>query len=426
MRTVPTPNPAVTLLRDALLVAGIAVLTFQVLRLHGGDYYRVPSGSMQPLLYGHPTSGDIVFVERLSRAADCRRYDLVVVEHPLQPGEQLVKRIAASGDDKDCCIDIRDGDVWLGPDTQHMRRDDKDPLQSRGMRVLWSAWPGSDPKLASHLDLQAARVEHDHLVLPGLADVTLPEVRAMFRGEARRLRRSGAQERCTPPGFLGTARAVDASYLDALGQRGREGEDMQVHDCGIDVRVGSAVVAVFAAIETRSVSFTFHWQPASGRVELWCNGEDVAGKDVPLPPLGAHRIEFGRLDGRVFFAVDGRDDAMLVVPIQKEWTANENGPGLPVGPRTHLALGIAGREPLRIDALTVFRDTFAWREPIAGMPGQGGSWPRTVRAGHWFLLGDNAFDSHDSRQFQDVASATFLGRPWFVLGPWPRTRWLGP
>jgi hypothetical protein len=417
-------NLAAVLLRDALLVAGIAVLTFQVLRLRCGDYYRVPSGSMQPLLYGHPASGDIVFVERLSRAEDCRRHDLVVVEHPLQPGEQLVKRIAARGDDKECCIDIRDGDVWLGQNAQHMAIEVKDPLTSRGMRVLWAAWPAKSA--ASHLDLLAARVESDCLVLPPLADTTATEVRALFHSDARRQRRTSAPDHCTPHGFLGTARVVDASYVDALGERGREGDDVQVNDCGMDLRIAAPAADVFAAIETRAASFTFHWQPAAGRIVLWCNGEDVAAVDVKVRPTGAHRVEFGRLDGRLFFAVEGRADAMLLVPIQKQWLASDNGPALPIGPRTHLMLGVVGAEPLRLDVLTVFRDTYAWREKIAGMPGQPGTWPKTVGAGNWFLLGDNAFDSHDSRQFQDVPSATFLGRPWFVLGPWPRTRWLRP
>lgn len=416
----PNPNRALILLRDAMLVAGVAVLTFQALRRLVGDYYRVPSGSMQPLLYGDPGHGDIVFVERWSRAAACRLHDLVVVEHPLQPGEQLVKRIAATGDEPGkCCIDIRDGDIWLGDDPQRLQRDEKEPLTSRDMRVLWSLWPAPGPAQEAWLDLRAARVESDRLVLPPLAEGGPEDVRTTFR--ARPGRRTGV-----PAGFLGTARAVDASYLDAIGNRGLGGDDVQVNDCGMDLHFTGAATAVFAAIETRAESFTFHWQPASGRVELWRNGENVAAADLPVLAAGARRVEFGRLDGRLFFALDGRVDAMLCVPMPKEWLANENVPALPVGPRTHLLFGSAGAEPLRIGQLRVFRDVFAWRERIAFMPGQPGGWPRQLAAGQWFLLGDNAFDSHDSRQFQSVPSASFLGRPWFVLGPWPRTRWLQP
>lgn len=431
MNDVPRTLSAAVLLRDALLVATVAVLTFQALRQQVGDYYRVPSGSMQPLLYGNEQHGDIVFVERWSSGADCRRHDLVVVAHPDEPGEQLVKRIAASGADVDACwIDIRDGDVWLGGNKQVLHRETKDPLTSRGMRVRWSASPSAEAASGSHLDLRSARIERDHLVLPPLADGGTAAVRASFRAEARRRRRADGAGQSAPAGFLGTARAVDATYVDLLGRRGREGADVQINDCGMDLRLATTAATVsdvFAAIETRTESFTFHWQPAIGRVDLWRNGEDVAAIELPVRPPGAHRIEFGRLDGQLFFAVDGRADAMFCVAIRPEWQVKQDVPALPAGPRTHLLFGIAGNAPLRIDALQVFRDVFAWRERIAGMPGQPGEWPRFVPPGCWFLLGDNAFDSHDSRHFaKDIPSSSFLGRPWFVLGPWPRTRWLQP
>ncbi len=54
-----TTNPLI-LLRDAVLVASIAVVTFLGLGRWFGDYYRVPSGSMEPTLHGDATSGDIV------------------------------------------------------------------------------------------------------------------------------------------------------------------------------------------------------------------------------------------------------------------------------------------------------------------------------------------------------------------------------
>jgi hypothetical protein len=47
-----------------------------------------------------------------------------------------------------------------------------------------------------------------------------------------------------------------------------------------------------------------------------------------------------------------------------------------------------------------------------------------VAPGHWFLLGDNSFDSRDSRHFDAVASASFVGRPLAVLAPASQRRWL--
>ena len=59
------------LLRDALIVAAVAVLTVQGLRRWYGDRYLVPSDSMQPVLYGDPIDGDVVFVYKLADASSC-------------------------------------------------------------------------------------------------------------------------------------------------------------------------------------------------------------------------------------------------------------------------------------------------------------------------------------------------------------------
>jgi signal peptidase I len=51
------------MLRDALVVAAVAVVAVQALRRFGGDRYVVPSDSMQPVLNGDSLHGDVVFVD---------------------------------------------------------------------------------------------------------------------------------------------------------------------------------------------------------------------------------------------------------------------------------------------------------------------------------------------------------------------------
>src|SRR5262245_48805362 len=130
--------------RDALAVAALASVVFQALRQWVGDRYLVPSESMQPTLYGDEHRGDVVFVDKLASAADLRRHDLAVFHSPEGPGI-LVKRVAALGDEPQrCWIELRNGDLWLGPNSQHLEREVKEPLDSRDLRVPWFRWPAPE------------------------------------------------------------------------------------------------------------------------------------------------------------------------------------------------------------------------------------------------------------------------------------------
>ena len=408
---------------DALAVAIVAVATFQALRLGYGDRYLVPSGSMQPVLHGDPKDGDVVFVDKTARAESLRRHDLVVVRHPENPGQPLVKRIAACGDDRSSrWIDIRQGDVWLGDSPQRLVREQKDPLVARSQRVAWA--DTAVPASASLLDLRAARATNGEWRLPPVAAVA-DEVRSAFRGEARRRRRAALDGPRLPEGCIGTSRAVDAGYLTVTGQRPTVGTDHGVFDCGMELELAGAAGELLATIETRGEALTFHWQPAQRRVVLWRNGENVG--EHALAVADARHVEFGRLDDRVWFCLDRRPDGLVVVPRAAEWnTADENG--MPGGPRSvvHVAAVGPADAALCIRRLAVFHDVFAWRDPIVGLPGQPGTWPREVPPGHWFLLGDSAFDSRDSRQFGAVPASSLLGVPTRVLGPWSRRRSLRP
>jgi hypothetical protein len=416
------PPASLTLLRDACVVAAVAVVAFQVLRRWVGDRSQVDSGSMQPCLYGDPERGDVIYLDKLARAEDRRRGDIVVVRHPRQPGELLVKRVAARGDDADACwVDLRDGDVWLGPDRQHLRLDRKEPLAARALRVPWARWAGGAVPVPKQLDLRAARCGDGVCELQP-AEAVGEALRVVFGELARRNRRRDPSGGVLPSGAIGTARAVDGGYLDAEGVPRREGDDARIWDCGIDAWLDGPCDEVLCCVENRAVAAVFRWQPTSGALELWADGRTVARATLPVP-TGAHRIEFGRLDGRYFFAADGRLATDCLVA-HDDMVARADDPG--PEPRSHAYLLAAGRRAVAIRSLVVFRDVFALRMRIAGLPGQPGEWPRFVAPDHWFLLGDNAFDSTDSRSFDAVPAAAFVGRPLAVLGPWSRCRWLVP
>lgn len=415
------------MLRDAVAVAALAVLTVQALRRWVGDRYLVPTGSMEPLLHGHPEHGDIVFVDKFASSSSLRPGNLVVVKSPSESGQQLVKRIAADGDDRqESWLNIShdgDGDLWRGADQQRMHRVVKDPIESRHQRVPWASTTGS-AAAREHIDLRAAQTRTS---AAGAATWHLPclgriadEARAAISPAARRARRGAGNGGVLPEGCVGTKKPVDAGYLDATGARGMVGNDVLVTDAGIDLELVELRGELLATIEARNEALTFHWQPAAGRIALWRDGvDDTAGT---LPAIRApQRIEFGLLDDRVFFVVDGRADAMFLAP-RRATQAQERSHEVGAYTLVHIAVIGGDGDGLDCRRLSVFRDVFAVRDRILSLPGQAGPWPQHVPPGHWFLLGDSAFDSRDSRHFGAVPKSSFLGVPCCVLGPWPRTR----
>lgn len=409
--------------RDAIVVAALAVATVQTLRRWCGDRYVVPSDSMQPVLYGDEVHGDVVYVDKLARAETCRVHDLVVVAHPDGNGKQMVKRIAARGDDVPggCWIQLLDGDVWIGEGKldHQLVRQTKDPIDARSLQVPWAWWPG--PAAAEGgLDLSAATAADGAWRVPPVVRIA-DEARSSCRSEARRERRRRSP--ALPAGCIGTARPVDASFIDALGERGGSGHDVLVRDCGMELEVDGAC-ELLCSLDAAAHTLTFHVDLHRGSVALWCNGVDVAAAAWAPVAAGRHRIEFGRLDDRYYLVVDDRRDALMLEPRREAWPVDDPVPS--VGPRTYLHVGVVGEQPLRVLGVRVFHDVFAWREKVVGLNGDPGQWPRFVPPGTWFLLGDNAFDSRDSRAFGARPMSSFLGKPRFVIGPWPRTRWLAP
>ena len=408
------PRPTIlSLLRDALAIALVAVLTVQALRRWCGDRYLVPSDSMQPVLFGDPENGDVVFVDKLARAADCRRGHLVVVRDERQPDHQLVKRIAASGDVVgEQWIEIKKGDVWLGESAQRLQRVVKEPAAALTRAVPWGELPGTEDA-AQVFDLRAA-TGGGPWQLPPMAEL-LAEARSSYRPRARRSRHRDPLTGVLPEGAVGSDRPIDCTFLDQHGVRSANGDDVPVIDCSMSLQVDEVPGTLLCTVDCSDGATTFLWTPGTRRAAIWSDAR--AGKSVEVPPDQlATTITFGRLDGRDYLMLGDR--TVLVVPLRTQ-------PRSPK-PRTYLHVAHVADRPLTIRSMRVFRDVYAWRQPELGPVGQAGSWPRYVAPGEWFLLGDNAFDSRDSRQFGPVAKSDFLGVPRCVIGPWSRRRWIQP
>ncbi len=392
--------------RDALLVAAVAVLTVQALRRFCGDRYVVPSGSMQPLLYGDPERGDVVYVDKLADAGSCARGDLVVVENPSSPDHQLVKRIAASGDDAACWIDILRGDIWLGENPQQLRRDVKEPRAAMAQSVTWATTAGG-PDASAKLDLRAAV---DAQPLRPMSR-TLADARATLSAASRVARHRDLSDGVLPAGTIGTSAPVDAGYLDVEGRRSVGGEDVYVADCGAQLSLGAPPEALLMTLESSDFAVTFVWEVARGTLQVWLDGRALGEARRVAATAWTGEVAFGRLDGRDFVLLGPRDEVVLETP----------GEARTSRPRMWLHVGVVGDRATEVRGIRVFRDIFYYREPVQSV-GPDKAWPKFVRPGHWFLLGDNAFDSLDSRQIGDLPKSSFLGVPALVLGPWGRAR----
>ncbi len=414
------PPSNLAMLRDALIVAVIAVLTVQGLRKWYGDRYLVPSDSMQPFLYGDPVHGDVVFVDKFVSADSVGRGDLVVVKNPARAGHQLVKRIACSGDEKGkSWLNIINGDILLGDSPQHLEIEEKDPAEAMPRSVTWGLAGGSASARAV-LDMSA-------VTSPGTAvrdvgpwqlppcESMLANVRSAFRIRAHRNRHRDTDDGVLPPGFIGTNQPVNATFVDLTGMRSLTGDSTPVVDCGIEMQFETLPEVVLASIDSTDFTTTFVWNARGNTVSVWLNGSSLRDVANVLSGDWLGKLTFGRLDGRDFLMLDDSYTLPLAIP----------GKAKSPLPRTWVHVGVVGKTTASIGSFRVFRDLFATRgnhHLNIGTP----KWPLHVEPGHWFLLGDNCFNSTDSRGLGPQPTSGFLGIPTYVLGPWSRARRLRP
>jgi hypothetical protein len=141
-------------------------------------------------------------------------------------------------------------------------------------------------------------------------------------------------------------------------------------------------------------------------------------RDAPV------RVEFGRLDGSFFFCVEGRRETLWTMAMRPEQFPVDPGPSAWMLPKNGIAAAVVGEAVAPIASIEVFRDIHWLRPPldVGAPPGARRGDARHVPDGFVYLLGDNSVDSRDSRMFGPVPIASFVGRPTWVLGPWPYTR----
>lgn len=395
-------------------VAGIAVvgvLVLELLRTHVAQRYRIPSRSMEPTLHGDPERGDIVLVDktgwfRSHSVSALARFDMVVVRDR-KSADPLVKRIGSLGDE---FIRIEDGDLFSRPLTGGpWQRVTKDPAAHRDLRFTFyeyastaaggdSADPDRGP--SRYLNLGPAADGTIHL-LP--VDV-MPE--PVLRAVVDRRRSDGNDTR-----VLRTIRPIDVSFIDAAGRRSATTE-RRCDDIGVeaDLELGEGCRGLCVAVVLRGRVFAILYERDG---TLSWHGTSGSGPERGPELEGRASVVFGYLDGRLFLEVDGA--LVGVVP-----QALPASPDAEADNGVRLGLAARGEALARVRRLRLFHDVYyhAENQPWVGLK------EYRIEPNEVFLLGDNTFDSVDSRTRGPFLAADIVGRPVAVIGPRRRVHWL--
>ncbi len=381
----------------------VAMLVFQTLRTFWLERYVVASDSMEPTLYGDPISGDRVLVDKSAAWWwNPVRGDLVVIRNPEDPQSHLIKRAMAFGGER---VRLMRGDIFLwNPELGDWMRWEKDPLRFRDMRMTYFEFPGGGetPVEGFMQGLQGERLE--------AAGADLADLRGLLDGKVPGFRL---------PGHLGIANAVDTRFLDARGTL--RGNALLCEDIGmeIDVAVESGLTGLQLVFEYRGDRFWWSYR-SDGEVQFQSAGSSH-GEPVQAPPLSPGellRIEFGYLDGRFFLIVGDRLLGLWNVALPVFGDGQPIFPGSGLRPHNSLYVGAAGAS-VGVPRVRVFHDVYyealdrAFQKPEVDVP-----------PGEIWLLGDNTFDSRDSRSMGGYPQSEIVGRPVMILGPLHRFRLL--
>jgi signal peptidase I len=411
-------------LRQALWVLLIGLLVFQLLRTHVAERYRVTSPSMEPTLHGDPRDGDVVLVDKSAPWRPGARpfvpLDLVVVRgRESDEDRNIVKRLIAVGP---TAVALRDGDVFTrNPSTGAMER-----LVKR---------PGEYPELRLRkFAIDATVGDGLHLLRPdpatwtpgeaGILVTAVPaeELAAARSPAARESRRAQDPPDDDLPLHLSIAEEIDTAFESVNGRLAvRRGWP---RDIGLEVEVvlpDAGIDELHLVVEHLEVYYALRYR-VSGALEFEVGGlpGDSASPAPPLPAGIPVRLAFGYLDGAFFATLDGEEVFRREYDLPVRAGSGLTLPGSRrAGPRKNLLhFAVAGRPgaSVRLTWLEAFHDVHY--EPTDEV--------FELEEGQLFLLGDNPYDSSDSRQrpHDPYARDDLIGRPIAVLAPRSRARWL--
>ena len=365
-------EPPKTPVRDHVESLVTAVVLALLIKGFVVDAFRIPTGSMQPTLFGEEKLDlyDRILVDRVSYlASDPERFEVIVFKFPLDQSRNFVKRVVGIGPEE---LELRGGDLFR-------RADESEPwsVVRKPAAVQESLLRSMDPvdeASASFGDLPAGwSAEGRSVTTSASAGV------ARFRPELGTLRDH-------------TLDGYPASIARALEDR--------VHTFGThpigDLRVAGLVTLGAAP----SVFYELVEGPLTYRFEISAEGRALItarGGDSQKPPLELVSRTCELDPTRPFTFTAQNIDDLLSLGIDGRWVAvAEIEPTL--DQRSEVRLGHPGvsdanAEAPRFVELSVSRDIYYTADRAT-------SSRISVPAGHYYVLGDNTRDSSDSRQWR--------------------------
>ena len=351
---------------EAILMAIVVALLFKYFVL---EISKIPSGSMQPTLMGHPETAtfDRTVVDKLSyQLRDPERFEIVVFKHPLEESRVMVKRLVGMPGEE---LKIENGDLFVrqaGGEWKNLRR------PPAVMAAMWRSLAGRDARRATWSVVRGGK---DWSVGPD-------EIRARGPGAARFHEKAG-------PILDGYADGYPLALHDAVQARDPRVGQTPVGDLRLEGRLvvlpGTESVTVELTEGQRVYEFTLPGPAApQGAVPGILARDSVAksetrasGAALALAPGSTHTFALENLDDRLALFVDGAELAAL------EIAPNANQ-------QASFTVDVKG-EGAELTALEVFRDIHYL------VPERRSSWSVTIPPGSYVMLGDNTQDSADGR-----------------------------
>ena len=358
-------------MRARIELVTMAVVMAALLKGFVIDAYKIPTGSMQPTLFGDRGAelSDRILVDRVTYAwRDPRRFEVAVFRYPLDHAKTYVKRVVGVGPEE---LRIAQGDLFH-------RRDDTQP---------WTILRRPEDVQERHwLAIEGGTPQGPEWIVSSMGSEW------SVSGRSLRARGDGRAQ------FVPVRGTIRDWYLDGypdalrelITHRSQRSGRHAVGDVRLDAQVralpGSREVTLELFEGGRRYAFRLPGPaaPADAKPSIEAFDEQtrttsaLASAGWRLPADEAVQVRVQNLDDRLELRIEGQEPLTLEVGAVRD-------------PNASLFVMSRG-EGVDLDELRVYRDVYYTNDEAKRST-------YTIPADHYFMLGDNSQDSSDSRDW---------------------------